>query len=307
MRDRRGGRARSRPCGRRPRRPRDLDEAAVRDLPDAARLGGLDGQGGPARAARPHPDPAAARRARRGARGARRLVAGRRAVAARRPATSAATPAGCGPRTSAPRSTGRTGRPPTVAAASATAPVDDGPASSCRSAPCCGCASVDRGPATRGPARRPDRHVARRRPCGSADKGERPPTARRRCSRRPAQFLGVRYLWGGTSAWGLDCSGLVHLSWRGQGVLLPRDAHDQAAAAARRDGAAGRRTAGRPVLLRPAGRADLPRRLRDPPGRGRRHPLDAARAGGRRADRGRAPGAAPRRDLVSAGRVAPRG
>jgi cell wall-associated NlpC family hydrolase len=42
-------------------------------------------------------------------------------------------------------------------------------------------------------------------------------------------FLGVRYLWGGTSAWGLDCSGLVHLSWRSQGVLIPRDAHDQAA------------------------------------------------------------------------------
>jgi gamma-D-glutamyl-L-lysine dipeptidyl-peptidase len=44
-------------------------------------------------------------------------------------------------------------------------------------------------------------------------------------------FLGVRYLWGGTSAWGLDCSGLVHLSWRSRGVLLPRDAHDQAASA----------------------------------------------------------------------------
>ncbi len=42
-------------------------------------------------------------------------------------------------------------------------------------------------------------------------------------------FLGVRYLWGGTSAWGVDCSGLVHLCWRSQGVLLPRDAHDQAA------------------------------------------------------------------------------
>jgi len=42
------------------------------------------------------------------------------------------------------------------------------------------------------------------------------------------RFLGVRYLWGGTSGWGLDCSGLVHLTLRSYGVLLPRDACDQA-------------------------------------------------------------------------------
>ena len=49
------------------------------------------------------------------------------------------------------------------------------------------------------------------------------------------RFLGVRYLWGGTSGWGLDCSGLVHLTLRSFGVVVPRDAHDQAAAESVRD------------------------------------------------------------------------
>jgi hypothetical protein len=45
-------------------------------------------------------------------------------------------------------------------------------------------------------------------------------------------FLGLRYLWGGTCAWGLDCSGLVHVLHRAFGHRVPRDAFDQHAAAA---------------------------------------------------------------------------
>lgn len=40
----------------------------------------------------------------------------------------------------------------------------------------------------------------------------------------------VSYIWGGVSAYGVDCSGLVHLAWRRLGVRLPRDADDQAEA-----------------------------------------------------------------------------
>lgn len=53
------------------------------------------------------------------------------------------------------------------------------------------------------------------------------------------RFSGLPYLWGGRSGYGVDCSGLAHLAHRCAGVVVPRDADDQAAA-------------GTPVPLAPA-------------------------------------------------------
>ena len=41
------------------------------------------------------------------------------------------------------------------------------------------------------------------------------------------QFAGTPYLWGGASSKGLDCSGLVRLTWFMNGYLLPRNASQQ--------------------------------------------------------------------------------
>ena len=41
-------------------------------------------------------------------------------------------------------------------------------------------------------------------------------------------FIGVRYVWGGTSAEGFDCSGFAYRLFHSQGVIIPRNADDQA-------------------------------------------------------------------------------
>lgn len=41
------------------------------------------------------------------------------------------------------------------------------------------------------------------------------------------KFLNTPYLWGGRTAWGIDCSGLVQLVYRAVGVNVSRDSYDQ--------------------------------------------------------------------------------
>jgi len=41
------------------------------------------------------------------------------------------------------------------------------------------------------------------------------------------QYLGTPYVWGGESAKGFDCSGLLQYTWAKQGVSIPRTTYDQ--------------------------------------------------------------------------------
>jgi cell wall-associated NlpC family hydrolase len=65
--------------------------------------------------------------------------------------------------------------------------------------------------------------------------GELPPPSGADPLELARRYLGAPYEWGGLTAAGIDCSGLVHIAHREAGLIVPRDAWQQ-------------ERAGRPVL-----------------------------------------------------------
>jgi hypothetical protein len=63
---------------------------------------------------------------------------------------------------------------------------------------------------------------------GGAWSWETPPQLRRGVVETARRLVGLPYRWGGTTPWGIDCSGLVQLVYRLHGLALARDAGDQA-------------------------------------------------------------------------------